>query len=133
MAEGVGHERPFKVWRHINIPKIIMKKDVSKQLKKLPDNEVVFYQSQDGLAHIEVLYAEENIWLSQKRMAELFGTTKQNISLHLMNIFKDKELMENSVVKDFLTTADDGKNYETKMYSLEAIIAMSEMCLTKRS
>lgn len=101
-----------------------MKKDISKQLKKLPDNKIVFYQTQDGLAHIEVLYAEENIWLSQKLMAELFGTTKQNISLHVKNIFKDKELMEDSVVKDFLITADDAKKYKTKMYSLELIVSV---------
>jgi len=101
-----------------------MKKDISKQLKKLPDNEIVFYQTQDRLAHIEVLYAEENIWLSQKRMAELFDTTRPNVTMHLGNIFKEGELDEKSVCKDFLHTAEDGKNYKTKMYSLEAIIAV---------
>ncbi len=93
-------------------------------MKKIPDNQIAFYQSEDGRVNIEVLYAEENTWLSQKKMAELFDTTKQNISLHLINIFKEGELSEDSVVKDFLTTADDGKNYKTKMYSLEATIAV---------
>ncbi len=93
-------------------------------MQKKSDNQIVFYQSPDGSVNIEVLFAEENIWLTQKRMAELFDTTKQNISLHLRNIFSSGELFENSVVKDFLTTALDGKKYKTKIYSLEAIIAV---------
>ena len=91
---------------------------------KISDNQVAFYQAPDGSVNIEVLYAEDDIWLPQKRMAELFDTTKQNISLHLSNIFKERELLENSVVKDFLTTASDGKEYKTKFYSLEAIISV---------
>jgi hypothetical protein len=93
-------------------------------MKKLPDNQIAFYQSPDGSVNIEVLYAEENIWLTQKKIAELFDTTKQNISLHLNNIFKNGELSKDSVVKDFLTTASDGKSYQTQFYSLEAIIAV---------
>ena len=92
--------------------------------KKLPDNQIAFYQSPDGAVNIEVFYAEENIWLTQKKIAELFDTTKQNISLHLKNIFKESELQADSVVKDFLTTASDGKKYKTQFYSLEAIIAV---------
>ncbi len=91
---------------------------------EIPDNQIAFYQAPDGSVNIEVLYAEENIWLPQKRIAELFDTTKQNISLHLSNIFKEGELSGDSVVKDFLTTASDGKEYNTKFYSLEAIIAV---------
>jgi len=93
-------------------------------MKKIPDNQIAFYQAPDGSVNIEVLYSEENIWLSQKQMAELFDTTKQNISLHMVNIFKSNELDRDSVVKDFLTTAVDGKRYSTKMYSLEAVIAV---------
>ncbi len=92
--------------------------------KKLPDNQIAFYQSPDGSVNIEVLYEEENIWLTQRKIAELFDTTKQNISLHLKNIFEEGELQADSVVKDFLTTAADGKKYKTKFYSLEAIIAV---------
>lgn len=92
--------------------------------KKIPDNQIAFYQSPDGSVNIEVLYAEENIWLTQKKIAELFDTTKQNISLHLKNIFKEGELQADLVVKDFLITAEDGKKYKTKFYSLEAIIAV---------
>ena len=89
-----------------------MKKEIVSTLEKF-DNFVV-YKTDDGLVNIDVYFFDETIWLNQKLMAELFGTTKQNISLHLNNIFKDGELREESVVKEFLTTADDGKNYKTK-------------------
>lgn len=91
---------------------------------KTPDNQIAFYQTPDGAVHIEVLYAEENIWLSQKRMAELFDTTVPNVNMHLKNLLEKKEIDEDSVIKDFLTTASDGKQYKTKFYSLEAIIAV---------
>ncbi|MFH1048972.1 MAG: virulence RhuM family protein [Patescibacteria group bacterium] len=100
--------------------------------KKLPDNQIAFYQTPDGSVNIEVLFAEENIWLTQKKMAELFDTTKQNISLHLKNIFKESELRADSVVKDFLTTASDGKNYKTQFYSLEVIIAVGYRVSSER-
>jgi hypothetical protein len=73
---------------------------------------------------VDVFFAFDTLWLTQKMIAKLFNTTKQNISLHLKNIFKEKELNENSVVKNFLTTANDGKVYKTKFYSLDAIIAV---------
>lgn len=91
---------------------------------KIPDNQIAFYQAPDGSVNIEVLYAEENIWLTQKKMAELFDTTVPNVNMHLKNIFENKELGEISVIKDFLITATDGKEYKTKFYSLEAIIAV---------
>ena len=75
-----------------------------------PPSQIILYQAEDGTTRVEVRFEHENVWLSQKLMAGLFGTTKQNISLHLQNIFIDKELREDSVVKDFLTTAADGKN-----------------------
>jgi len=70
-------------------------------------------------------FADDNLWLTQKIMAELFGTTKQNISLHLQNIFQEEELDEKSVVKEFLTTATDGKAYKTQFYSLELYLTAS--------
>lgn len=93
--------------------------------KKLPDNQIAFYQSQNGAVHIEVLYAEENIWLTQKRMAELFDCSVDNISLHLKNIFNDLEVDEESTVEDFSLVQNEGvRDIErrVKMYSLEAII-----------
>ena len=77
--------------------------------KDTPQSQIILYQTEDGKTRVEVRFEHENVWLSQKLLADLFGTTKQNISLHLQNIFKDKELSPNSVVKDFLTTAADGK------------------------
>ncbi|MFA7301512.1 MAG: virulence RhuM family protein [Candidatus Shapirobacteria bacterium] len=91
---------------------------------KLPDNQIVFYQTPDGSVNVEVMYTEENLWLSQKLMANLFETTVANINIHLKNIFQTEEVIQNSVIKDFLITADDGKQYKTKHYSIEAIIAV---------
>ncbi len=93
-------------------------------IKKIPDDQIAFYQTPEGSVNIEVLYSEENIWLPQKRMAELFNTTVPNVNMHLKNLLEKGEIEENSVIKDFLTTASDGKKYWTKFYSLEAIIAV---------
>lgn len=92
--------------------------------KDNPKSQIIIYQTEDGKTRVEVRFEHENVWLTQKIMAELFGTTKQNVSLHLQNIFKKQELSQDSVVKDFLTTASDGKKYNTKMYSLEAVVAL---------
>ncbi len=73
------------------------------------DNHIIMYQTEDGLTKIDVTFENETVWLNQLQMAELFQTTKQNISYHINNIFKEGELDVNSVVKDFLTTAADGK------------------------
>jgi prophage maintenance system killer protein len=87
-------------------------------------SEIVIYQTPDGKTSIDVKLENETVWLSQTQMSELFGQTKQNISLHINNIFKENELDEISVVKDSLTTASDGKKYKTKYYSLDAIISI---------
>lgn len=91
-----------------------------------PENSsnFVLYTSPNGEVTLRVILFNESIWLSQKMIADLFKSSKQNISYHLSNIFKEKELDENSVVKEFLTTADDGKNYNTKFYNLDAIISV---------
>lgn len=93
-------------------------------MKKIPDNQIAFYQSADGSVNIEVLFAEENICLTQKKMAELFDCSPDNISLHLKNIFDEEELEQNSVTEEYSATAGDGKNYKTKFYCLEAILAV---------
>ena len=87
-------------------------------------NNFIMYTTDDGQVDIEVRLEEENVWLTQKSMAELFETTKQNISLHIKNIFEDGELQEKTVSKDSLLTAKDGKNYKTKFYNLDLIIAV---------
>ena len=90
----------------------------------MKDNQIILYKTEDGVTKIDVRLENETVWLSQMQMAELFQTTKQNISLHVNNIFKEGELEENQVVKDFLTTASDGKNYHTKFYNLDVIISV---------
>jgi len=87
-------------------------------------SEILIYISESGDARIDVRLENQEIWLSQQQMAALYQTTKQNISLHLANIFKENELIENTVVKYFLTTAADSKSYNTKYYSLDAIISV---------
>ena len=87
-------------------------------------SEIVLYQTEDGSSRIEVRLAEGMVWLSQALMAELYQTTKQNISLHIRNVLSEGELEEESVVKDSLTTAADGKRYRTLFYSLPMIIAV---------
>ena len=88
------------------------------------NNEFIIYTTDDGQVDIEVRLEDENVWLTQSSMAELFDTTKQNISLHIKNIFDEKELDEKAVVKENLTTAKDGKNYKTKFYNLDLIISV---------
>jgi hypothetical protein len=89
-----------------------------------PSSDIILYNTPDGHIRVEVMYAGETFWLTQKRMAELFGCTSDNISLHLKNIFGDHELDQHSVTKAFSATAVDGKNYKTKFYNLDAIIAV---------
>ncbi len=85
--------------------------------------EIILYQPNDEVK-LEVRLAEETVWLTQAQMAELFQTSKQNVSLHTHNVFKEKELDQDSVVKESLTTAADGKNYRVKYYNLDVIISV---------
>ena len=85
--------------------------------------EVILYQP-DSEVKLEVRLEDETVWLTQAQMAELFQTSKQNVSLHTNNIFKEKELSPDSVVKDSLTTAADGKKYRVKYYNLDVIISV---------
>jgi hypothetical protein len=86
--------------------------------------EILLYQTEDGNTRVEVRLEAETVWLTQMQMVELFQTTKQNISLHVRNIFQEGELQEVSVIKESLTTAADGKNYRTKYYNLDVIISV---------
>ena len=87
-------------------------------------SQILLYQTEDGKQRIEVHLQDETVWLSQKLMAELFQTTPQNINIHLKNIFSEGEVIENSVIKESLITASDGKKYRTQLYGFEAIIAV---------
>jgi len=86
--------------------------------------EIVLYQADDGTTTLEVQLTKDTVWLSQAQMVELFGTTKQSISLHINNIFREGELLKDSVVKDSLTTASDGKKYKVNYYNLDVIISV---------
>lgn len=88
-------------------------------MKNKIDSQIILYQAPDGQTKIEVKLQGETVWLSQAQMAEIFQTTKQNISLHIKNIFSEKELNEGSVVKEYLTTATDGKKYPILYYNLD--------------
>ncbi len=87
-------------------------------------DDLIIYNTDDGQANVSLLAKDGTVWCTQAQMAELFQITKQSISHHLLNCFQDKELDENSVVKYYLTTASDGKKYNTAFYSLDAILAV---------
>ena len=96
-------------------------------MTKTDDNQISFYQSADGSINIEVVFSEENIWLSQKKMAELFDTTPQNITQHLSGVYSDREVERIRTCKNSLQVQLEGGREvkrNTKLYSLEAIIAV---------
>lgn len=103
--------------------------------KKELENEITFYNSPDGRVTVEVLYAEENIWLTQKKMAELFETTPQNITLHLKHIYEENELEKKSTCKDYLQVQNEGSRKVSRSltyYSLDAIIAVGYRVKSER-
>lgn len=89
-----------------------------------PHGQFLVYQTDDGKLKIEVRFEGETVWLTQAHMGDLFQTTKQNIGQHLKSIFAEGELVQESVVKNFFTTAADGKSYSTNFYNLDAIISV---------
>ena len=95
--------------------------------------EIILYQSDGANVPVQVRYMDETLWMPQKEIAELFGTTKQTISYHMGNIFKEGELAKEAVVKEILTTASDGKNYRVGFYNLDAIIAVGYRVSSKRA
>ncbi len=86
--------------------------------------DIVIYKTQDGLTKINVKFEDETVWLSQAQLVELYQTSKSNISEHIKHIFEEQELDEKSVVRNFRTTASDGKDYNTKFYNLDMIISL---------
>ena len=86
--------------------------------------EIIIYQSDDGLSQIKVKIQDETVWLTQAQLVELYRTSKANISEHIKHIFEEGELSEPSVVRNFRTTAIDGKTYNTKYYNLDMIISL---------
>lgn len=88
------------------------------------NSSIIIYQTEDGKTKIETLLEGETVWLTQAQLCELFQKSKATISAHISNIFKERELEENSVVRKFRTTASDGKNYDTAFYNLDVIISV---------
>ena len=92
--------------------------------ERTTDNEIIFYTSSEGSKKIEVCYQDENFWLTQKQLAELFSIEINTVNYHLKEIFKSSELREDSVIRKIRITAVDGKKYLTALYNLDAIIAV---------
>ena len=86
--------------------------------------DIIIYYTDDGKVSVFLYAKDGNIWMNQAQIAELFDTSKQNVSLHIQNILEDKELQAKSVVKEYLTTGDDEKNYNVTFYSLDMILAI---------
>jgi len=87
-------------------------------------NKIEIYKNSDNHSEVEVSFDRETVWLNQGQMAHLFNQTKQNISLHINNFFRERELITPLVVKESLTTASDGKKYKIKYYNLDEIISV---------
>jgi len=101
--------------------------------KFITTGEIVIYQTDNQPdLQLEVIIKDETVWLTQAQMVNLFKATKQNISLHINNIFKEGELQQDSVVKEYLTTASDGKRYKVKFYNLDVIISVGYRVKSKR-
>ncbi len=96
------------------------------------ENEIIIYQTDDGKAKVALMAKDGNIWMNQNQLAELFATSKQNIGQHISNILEDKELEEKSVVKNYFTTASDGKDYDITFYSLDMVLAIGFRVRSKR-
>ena len=97
---------------------------MSDESQPSPEGQFLVYQAEDGMLKIDVRFEGETVWLTQAHMAALFQTTKQNVSLHIQNVFSEGELTESSVVKESLTTAADGKKYATRFFNLDMIISV---------
>lgn len=95
-------------------------------------NELVLFETQDGSVKLSVAVSDETVWLTQAQMVQLFNVSKQNISLHINNCFREGELDKTAVVKESLTTASDGKSYRMKYYNLDVIISVGYRVKSKR-
>lgn len=93
---------------------------------------IIIYKTEDGKVKISLFAKDGSVWLNQNQLADLFDTSVPNISMHISNILKDNELSPNSAIKNYLTTACDGKNYEVTFYSLDMILAIGFRVRSKR-
>ena len=101
----------------------------------MEENKIVIYQTEDGQTQIDVRLENDTVWLTQGQMVDLFQTTKQNVSLHVRNVFKEGELDQSATVKDYLTVQKEGKREVTrnvKYYNLDVIISVGYRVKSKR-
>ncbi len=96
------------------------------------NENIIIYNTQDGKASVALFTKNGSVWMNQNQLAELFDTSKPNISMHISNILKDRELAKESVVKDYLTTASDDKKYMVTFYALDMILAIGFRVRSKR-
>lgn len=96
------------------------------------EQSIIIYNTPDGKAKVSLFAKDGTVWMNQNQLAELFDTSVPNISMHISNILKDHELDANSVIKNYLTTASDGKQYEVTFYSLDMILAIGFRVRSKR-
>lgn len=96
------------------------------------EQNIVIYITQDGKVSIALYARDGSVWMNQNQLAELFDTSKQNIGQHITNILEESELDQNSVVKNYFTTASDGKSYDVTFYSLDMILAIGFRVRSKR-
>ena len=97
------------------------------------ENNLLIYKNNNGNIVVDAIYKDETLWLSQKGMSKVFECTTDNISLHLKHIFAENELEKNSVTEKCSLTAEDGKNYNTTIYNLDAIIAIGYRVNSKKA
>lgn len=98
----------------------------------MKEQNIIIYKTQDGKAKLSLYARDGSVWMNQNQIAKLFDTSVPNISTHISNILNEKELENNSVIKSYLTTASDGKNYEVTFYSLDMILAIGFRVRSKR-
>lgn len=102
------------------------------RMTPMEEKNIIVYNTQDGRAYVSLLTKDGTVWMNQSQLAELFDTSKQNIGQHIVSVLKDKELDANSVVKNYFTTASDGKEYNITFYALEMILAIGFRVRSKR-
>ena len=95
-------------------------------------NDIIIYSTADGRATVSLMTKDGNVWMNQKQLAILFDTSIPNISMHISNVLKDRELEAESVIKDYLTTARDGKQYDVTYYALDMVLAIGFRVRSKR-
>ena len=113
----------------MKVKKTDMRNATAKQ--PIPQGEIVLYQPDETIS-LEVRVENDTVWLTQQQMADLFQTSRNNVTIHIGNIFKKGELVVDSVRKDFLLTAADGKNYHTKLYNIDAVVAVGYRIRSQR-